>query len=81
MKLKKMAKTASRRATTVLKPCGNVFSAQKTYVGSNLDRKTLFLAENTRKRLFLAISDQKISKLKLMLSGLGGPTDLTDDLK
>ena len=40
MKMEKMAKTDPRRGLTVLKPCGNAFSAQKTYMGSILDRKT-----------------------------------------
>ena len=47
-----MAKTEPRRAPMILKPCGNIFSAQKTYMGSILDRKTLTLAENARKWLF-----------------------------
>ena len=33
------------------------------------------------KMAFFTILAQKISKLKLMLSGLGGPTDLADGLK
>ena len=37
----KMGKQDPRRALTVLKPCGNAFSAQKTYMGSILDRKAL----------------------------------------
>ena len=37
IKMMKMAKRDPRRAQTVLKPCGNAFSAQKTYLGTILD--------------------------------------------
>ena len=77
----KMAKEDPRRALTVLKPCGNVFSAQKTYMGPILDRKTLILAKNGQKMAFLAILDQKFLSSKLMLYHMGGPTDLTDGSK
>ena len=59
-----MAKRDPRRALTVLKPCGNAFSAQKTYMGSILDRKTSNFGWKCPKMAFLAILDQKFLSSK-----------------
>ena len=56
----KMAKRDSTRALTVLKPCGNAFSAQKTYMGSILDRKTSNFGWKCPKKAFLAILDKNV---------------------
>ena len=54
-----MAKRDPKRALTVLKPCGNDFSAQKTYMGSILGRKTSNFGLKCSKMAILAILDQK----------------------
>jgi len=80
IKMMKMAKWDARRALMVL-PCGNAFSAQKTYRVSILDRKTSNFGQKCPKMAFLAILDPKFLSSKLMLYHMGGPTDLTDDSK
>ena len=81
IKMMKMAKWDARRALMVLKPCGNAFSAQKTYRVSILNQKTSNFGRKCPKMAFLAILDPKFLSSKLMLYHMGGPTDLTDDSK
>ena len=76
----KIAQSDPKHFLMVLRPCGNVFSAQKPIWGPSWIGKTVTLAKNAEKA-FLPILDQKISKKKLMLSDMGGPTDLFDGLK
>ena len=45
----KMAKREPRRALTVVKLCGNAFSAQKPIWGPSWIEKPLTLAENVQK--------------------------------
>ena len=52
----KIAKRDPRRALTVLKPCGNAFSAQKPIMGSSCIEKPLNLAEKAQKCHFWAFS-------------------------
>ena len=78
IKMMKMAKRDPRRTLMLLKLCGNAFSAQKTYMGSILDRKTSKFGLKCPKMAFLAILDKKkFLSSKLMLYHMGGPTDLT----
>ena len=77
----KITKKGPRRTVTVLKPCENAFSAQKTYMWSFLDRKTSNFDYKCPKMPFLAILDQKFLSSKLMLYHMGRPTDLFDGSK
>ena len=58
IKMMKMAKRDPRCALTVLKPCGNDFSAQETYMGSILGRKTSNFGWKCPKKAFFALLDK-----------------------
>ena len=65
IKMMKMDKREPRRALTVLKPSGNAFSAQKTYMGSILDWKTSNFGWKCPKMAFFGHFGPKISKFKV----------------
>lgn len=59
----KMAKTYPKSALTVMKPCGNMFSAQKTDIWAHLGPKKRYISLKMPNGHF----GHKKSKLKLML--------------
>ena len=68
IKMMKMPKRDPRRAQTVLKPCGNAFSAQKTYLGTILDHFYDFGGLGVLASAMTAILTPKFDQIRVEIS-------------